>query len=277
MKYTIKEEKNSTKEIEVTIAHEDFIKYWDVAFKLIQKEVTVDGFRKGLAPQEAIIGKYGESAILQEMANQAISTTYVEVITKEKLHVISEPHIHIVKLTKGEEFVYHAHVTLFPMIDISNYKSVAEKAKSDNEFKNLEVTDEEVEAVMVGLSDEIKNSTENIEQKIKDNMIEEKKNWMLNQRRSKFLELMLLNINEKDTDAWPKQFEDKDKAQIIALQISKSEKLNASEEEIDAEVIKLTNVIPKQDPISGKINEARLREYATQIIINEKMFKSLDL
>lgn len=277
MNYTIKNEKKSQREIEVTIKNEDFNKYWGVAFKIIQKEVEVDGFRKGLAPENAIVNKYGESSILQEMANQAINTTYVEILLKEKLHVISEPHIHIVKLGKDEDFIYHAHVTVFPEINVGDYKSVANKVLETNNTDILEVTDEELKTIMDELSDEVKANTPDIENIIKANFRAEKENNNKNIRRSKFLEEILKSIDEKFADAWPAEFQDRDKAQIIAVQIAKAEGLTASEEEIDAESIKIVNIIPKQDLISGKVDERRVKDYAAQTVINEKMFRSIGL
>jgi FKBP-type peptidyl-prolyl cis-trans isomerase (trigger factor) len=255
--------------------------YWDAGLKKIQKEVEMDGFRKGMAPMDSIVAKYGEMAVLQEMTDLAINKSYPEVIIGEKIHVIGEPHIHIVTLEKDKDFVYHAHVPVYPVIDLPDYKKIAtDTAKEINANPEKEVkdtTDTELANIMTGLSDEVKATTPDIENKIKDNLKIEKELILKNEIRAISMENLVNATNEKNVDCWPEGFKDQDKAQILAIEISKKENIKVSEEEIDAEVIKLMMHIPHEEIASGKIDEERVKAYATQIITNEKMFVALGI
>lgn len=279
MKYKINKEKNSQLELEVTIEASEFMAYWDAGLKKIQKEVEMDGFRKGMAPIDSIVAKYGEMAVLQEMTDLAINKSYPEVIIGEKIHVIGEPHIHIVTLEKDKDFVYHAHVPVYPTIELPDYKKIAaDTAKEINENPEkivMDTTDTELENIMKGLSDEVKAATPDIENKIKDNLKIEKGLMLKNEIRAITMENLVNATNDKNADCWPEGFKDTDKAQIVALEISKKENIKVSEEEIDAEVIKLMMHIPHEEVASGKIDEERVKAYALQIITNERMFVAL--
>ncbi len=277
MKYKINKEKNSNVEIEVTIPAADFMNYWNDGIKRIQKEAEIDGFRKGMAPENTITAKYGESAIMQEMADSAINKSYPEIVIGEKIHVIGEPHIHIVTLEKDKDFVYHAHVPVYPVLDMPDYKKIATDTAKENEKETVEITAEELDKIMAGLSDEIKTATPDIENKIKENVKLEKELQIKNEVRAITMENLVKAVEEKNIDCWPEGFQDKDKAQVIAIEIAKKEKIEVSEEEIDAEIIKLMMYIPQEEIVTGKIDEARVKAYAEQIITNEKMFVAIGI
>lgn len=277
MKYKINKEKNSNVEIEVTIPAVDFMGYWNDGIKRIQKEAEIDGFRKGMAPENAITAKYGESAIMQEMADSAINKSYPEIVIGEKIHVIGEPHIHIVTLEKDKDFVYHAHVPVYPVLDMPDYKKIATDTAKENEKETVEITAEELDKIMAGLSDEIKTATPDIENKIKENVKLEKELQIKNEVRAITMENLVKAVEEKNIDCWPEGFQDKDKAQVIAIEIAKKENITVSEEEIDAEIIKLMMYIPQEEIVTGKIDEARVKAYAEQIITNEKMFVAIGI
>jgi trigger factor len=211
------------------------------------------------------------------MANDAINKTYPEVIIGEKLHVISEPHIHIVTLEKDADFVYHAHVTVYPTLEIVDYKKIATKIVGEDKKEIAETTDEEVKNIMDQVDAEVIKNTPDIENIIKTNIKAEKEMLQKSTIRSKFLDETLKELSEKNVDAWPEMFTDKDKAQILNIEIAKKEEVKVSEEEVSAEVVKLSMHISKEDIASGKIDEEKLMAYAHQILLNEKVFVSLGL
>lgn len=146
MKAKINKEEGSQVEIEVTIPWADFHKYWDKGFKKIQDMVEMPGFRKGMAPENMVVEKYGEMTILEAMSDLAINETYPIVIMENKIKIISHPHIHVVKIAKGEDFVYHAHVDVMPELTLPDYKALAkEVAKGKVE---VTVTDEDMDKIM---------------------------------------------------------------------------------------------------------------------------------
>ncbi|MDQ5957226.1 MAG: trigger factor [Patescibacteria group bacterium] len=275
MTHKITKEKNSKVELEVTISKEEFLKYRDQAFKSVQANIEMDGFRKGHAPESAILAKYGEESILREMSNLAINETYPQIIIEEKIKIISEPHIHIVQMEEGKDFVYHAHVHVYPEIVLPDYKSLAkEVAKTKKEI--ADTTDEEIKQVVDQLDEKVKAETKDLEKIIKENMKSEKEYLENTRIRNEILEKLVKATDENNKDGWPESFEDKDKAQIVVLDIAKKENISATKEEIDAETVKVMMHLNPEDLKNGKIDEVRVKSYAEQIIINEKVLSLLE-
>lgn len=276
MQVKIEKEKNSTIEIEITVPAAEFMKHWDQALANIQKEAELDGFRKGKAPSDMIVAKYGEMAILQEMADVSINDTYMKAVIENKLQVISAPNVHIVKLAKDNDFMYHAHVEVMPEIELPDYKTLAKEViEKKQEIKDT--TDEELNSIMQELTQEVKDTTPDIENKIKENLKLEKEYLEESRLRSIFLESLVRKADEINLDAYPASFDDKSKAQFLALEIAKKEDIKANPEEVEMEVIKIMSSMPAEQMKEQKIDEARVRAYAEQIILNEKTLKSLGL
>lgn len=146
MKTKINKEEGSQVEIEVTIPWADFHKYWEKGFKKVQDMVEMPGFRKGMAPENMVIEKYGEMTILEAMSDLAINETYPTIVMENKIKIISHPHIHVVKIAKGEDFVYHAHVDVMPELTLPDYKAIAKDIVKDK--VEVTVTDEDMDKIL---------------------------------------------------------------------------------------------------------------------------------
>lgn len=166
---------NGEIKIIVSVENEAFEKYHDLGFKKVQEFVEIDGFRKGNAPENLIVEKYGEMIILEEMAHLAINETYYNSLVKEneskkddeKILPISNPKISITKIGKGSDFEYEAIFAVMPKVDLADYKKISKeeselvtkneldelKKKNDNAtVENLTtVSDEEVVEVLENL------------------------------------------------------------------------------------------------------------------------------
>lgn len=269
-------EKNSVIELEITIPATEFMAYWDRGFAAIASEANIDGFRKGKAPAEAVIAKYGEMSVLQEMADIAINDTYSQAVMQEKLKIISAPSVHIVKLAKDNDFMYHAHVEVMPEITLPDYKALATDAVSK---KNVieDTTEEEIKTILAELSPEVKEATPDIEEKIKENLKTEKEYLENSRVRSLFLESLVKGAQEKNVDEFPKSFDDRMTAQFLVLAIAKELNIKAEDSEIEAEVVKIMASADPSELAKSQINDSHVRSYAEQIIINEKVLKDLGI
>jgi len=69
-------------EIVGSIPVDEFAKFRHKALENINNEVTIDGFRKGKVPENILMQKVGDMAILEEMAELALSKIYPEIIIK---------------------------------------------------------------------------------------------------------------------------------------------------------------------------------------------------
>lgn len=133
-------------EFTIVVPVEEFEKYHAKGFALVQKAVEMDGFRKGNAPEEMIVKKYGDMVILEEMANMALRDAYMQAIDEHKISPITEPTVSITKLAKGNPLELTITVPIIPEVDLPLYKKVAKDAMNDNE--KIEVTDDDITAVL---------------------------------------------------------------------------------------------------------------------------------
>lgn len=134
-------------ELSVVVDEKEFAAYRDKGFKRVQEVVEVDGFRKGNAPEDVIVKKYGEMVILEEMANLALRDAYMKAIDEHKLTPITEPKISITKLAKDNPLELTIRVTLMPEVTLPAYKKIASGVLKEND-EAVEVTDKDIEDVI---------------------------------------------------------------------------------------------------------------------------------
>lgn len=146
MKITVNKLPKSEVELTVVVDETEFESYHQKGFKRVQEMVEVDGFRKGNAPEETIVKKYGDMIILEEMANMALRDAYVKAIEEHKLSPITEPKVTITKLAKGNPLELTIKVTLMPEVELPSYKKLAKEATKGDE--KIEVTDEDITKVI---------------------------------------------------------------------------------------------------------------------------------
>ena len=125
------------------LPYEDLEKHRVSAVAEIAKNIEIDGFRKGHVPENILIQKVGEMAILNEMAERALSRAYPEMVAHHKLDVIGYPQIGITKLAKGNPLGFVITVAVVPEITLPDYTKIAKEINKEKESK--EVTDTEVD------------------------------------------------------------------------------------------------------------------------------------
>lgn len=130
----------------VEIPSDEFETYHAKGFAEVQKMVEIDGFRKGNAPEDIIVKKYGEMVILEEMANLALRDAYIKAIDEHKISPITEPTVSITKLAKGNPLELTITVAVIPEVTLPHYAKIAKETITDNE--TVEVTDKDIEVVL---------------------------------------------------------------------------------------------------------------------------------
>lgn len=141
MKYSVKQVPESKVEIEFEMPANEFQTYVEKATKELGRNVSVKGFRPGHAPDKAVEKNVGSENVLMEAAQLAVNAAYVEAATKEKLEVVEQPNIEVLKLAPQNPFLFRATVTLVPKITLSDYKAIAATC----ERKEVKVEDSEVD------------------------------------------------------------------------------------------------------------------------------------
>ena len=81
---------------------------------------------------------YGIEVLLEDAVNFAIEGSYSEVLKENNIIPVDYPKIDVVEVGEGKEFVYTAEVTVYPEVELGEYKGLS------IEKKTYEVTEEEV-------------------------------------------------------------------------------------------------------------------------------------
>lgn len=130
---SIKKLPGSRIEITATIFAAEFDSTRSEAIKHIGKDVELDGFRKGHVPEQMLLAKIGEAAVLEEMAEIAIGRAYPAIIINEKIDVLGRPEVHITKIALGNPLEFTLVTAVFPEITLPDYKKLAAKESAKKE------------------------------------------------------------------------------------------------------------------------------------------------
>ncbi|MCL5011192.1 MAG: trigger factor [Patescibacteria group bacterium] len=140
MKMEIKKQDNNRVEVELAMEWQEFAQCYQKALDNFVKNVVLDGFRQGKAPSDMVEKKIGEHKILEEAADLLLKEQYPEIIRKENLEVIGQPHVEILKLAKNNDFECRIKVDVLRDIDLPDLKKIVlSVAKS-----RAEVSDDDI-------------------------------------------------------------------------------------------------------------------------------------
>ncbi len=143
---TIEKQKGSTVVITGELPWDDFKQYRANAIKKLGEIIAVDGFRKGHIPEDVIVKKAGDPAILEEMANLAFQTLYPKILVDEKIDAIGRPSIQITKLANDNPLGFAITTAVVPEIKLPDYKSIASQVNKNKE--EITVSEDEVTATI---------------------------------------------------------------------------------------------------------------------------------
>ena len=123
---------------EVKVEAEKFDAALVRAYKKNVKNFNVPGFRKGKVPMNVVKKYYGIEVLLEDAVNFAIEGSYSEVLKENNIIPVDYPKIDVLEVGEGKDFVYTAEVTVYPEVELGEYKGLS------IEKKTYEVTEEEV-------------------------------------------------------------------------------------------------------------------------------------
>ena len=154
------EKNKNLKEVSIKIEGKDWEEALDKAFKKINATKTIDGFRKGKAPKNIFLKKYGVESLFMEASNLCVDSAYKKMIDENsKLEIAAQPILDIRSIDeKHIEYVFT--LTLKPEVKLGKYKDLDVKKES------VKVTKKEITEAIDHMREEYK---ENI---IKDGQIE---------------------------------------------------------------------------------------------------------
>ena len=99
---------------------------WEKAFKRVQKEARLPGFRKGKVPPGMIKLHFADD-VRQEVARHLIPDVYRQALQETKLRPVEEPDLKEVTLEEGAPLKFEAMVEIKPAIALGQYAGLSVK------------------------------------------------------------------------------------------------------------------------------------------------------
>ncbi len=133
---------NKTKEISIKIEGEVWQQALDEAFKEANEKVKMDGFRKGKAPKDIFLKKYGLESLYEGATDKVLNEAYIKLLQENQaLEIVCQPEVRINDINEeGVEFVFG--LTLKPEVKLGKYKNLGIKKEE------IKVTTEEIEQAL---------------------------------------------------------------------------------------------------------------------------------
>jgi len=141
MKYEIKEISEIKRKAEVEVTAEEFDNYYSQALSEITRGVELPGFRKGKAPEKMVEDKLNPATVLAEASEAAIRDNWLKILKETNVEAVSQPQVEVVKVAKGNVFIFNAEFEVLPKIKLPDLKEIAKSIKKEE----VKVEDKEIE------------------------------------------------------------------------------------------------------------------------------------
>jgi len=205
-------------------------------------------------------------AILEEMAELALSKIYPEIIIKEKIDAIGRPEISITKLAKDNPLEFKIITSVLPEVKLGDYKKIAKEIndkEKDQEKRRIAISDKLIEASKIDIPKILIDSElRRIEAQFNHDI--EKMNVKLED----YLNHAKKTIEEIRKE-WTPHAEKKARLQLILNEIISLEKIEVEKEKIEEEVKHILEHYKDAD-------REHAYAYAETVLANEKVYQFLE-
>ena len=140
MNVQVEKLENNMAKLTVEVEAEKFVAATVKVYNKQKNQISVQGFRKGKAPQAIIEKMYGVGVFYEEAADALIQEVYGDAARESGLDIVSYPAIDVVQIEKGKNFIFTAEVAVRPEVELGQYMGV------EIEKVDTEVTEEDIEA-----------------------------------------------------------------------------------------------------------------------------------
>ena len=218
------------------------------AVKELSKDITVQGFRKGMAPLPKVEEKISPEKLTEHVLSQILPKAFSDAVTNEKINPAIYPKFEAVKIEPDTDWQIRATTCELPKIVLGDYKK---KLEGELRSKSImvpgkEITKDEKESNL------IKAILETIKINIPKILIEEEVNGRLSQLLSRIeklglsLEGYLKSVGktpDKLREEYVIQAKDAISLELILNEVANEEKIDVDEKKVD-EFIKSTGSDP---------------------------------
>src|SRR3989338_6184454 len=149
MKSTFKKLPGSVIELEVALDQKEFQSYWENAYNQAMPSLQIKGFRPGTAPKELGDEAVDKDRVFEKSAQEAVKISLDEISQENGWTIINAPKIELRDSELGLK--YQTSLTIFPEINLGDYKKIAKKIMSERKPSKAEP--EEIEKSLRWLID----------------------------------------------------------------------------------------------------------------------------
>lgn len=115
---TTKKSEGVERLLEVSVPPSEVAAAEETTARRYATQVRLPGFRPGKAPP-AMVRKRFRDAIRQQALETLVQDAFKEVMEREKLDVIAQPHVHDVRFEEGQPLVFELHLELRPALRLA--------------------------------------------------------------------------------------------------------------------------------------------------------------
>ena len=146
LKAKVSKPKNSEVKMEVEISAPEFELFRLKALRELGRDVKLQGFRPGKAPDSLLEQTLRSGVVLEEGAEMAMRYFYPQLLDHFKLQPVTPPQIKITKIGLGIPLEFEASLGIYPEIELPNYKKIGKDVWEKRETPKA--TEEDVNKVI---------------------------------------------------------------------------------------------------------------------------------
>ena len=256
-KITSKIEKKDTGNVEIsyTIPANLILQTKDVVVKELGKDMTIAGFRKGMAPVSKVESSIPQDKLNEHILSHILPSAFADSVKEQHLKPAMYPKFEAIKIGQGSDWEIKAITCELPEVNLKDYKKRLKSKTTDEAVKEL---------------------PELIALKIPQLLVDEEVNERLSQLLARIeklglqLEGYLRSVGktvEELRNEYQKQAADAISLELILNEIANQEKVEVSEKEID-DFIKTTG------SDAPKISEEQ-RKMLQRVIMRRKALEKI--
>lgn len=148
MQVSVEDINSLTKKLTVVVPESVVSKKLEDAYKELNAEVTIKGFRKGKTPRKVLEKGYG-AKIKMDVGEKLVQDTYFDALDKTEYKPVVHPEIKSHNFADDGTFIYEAEIDVKPEFELGQYKGI------EVEMPEIVVTDEAVLAEIESLRKEL--------------------------------------------------------------------------------------------------------------------------
>lgn len=130
MQITTKPLPKSSVAIDVELGVEELQPYLRKAAESLSREHPMKGFRPGKVPYEMAAARYGEMALYEEAADQAVRDAYVRAVREQNLKTIGSPRVELKTIAPDNPVRFTATVAVLPSVTLPDLTTITVKRRT---------------------------------------------------------------------------------------------------------------------------------------------------